>query len=379
MNSLLPRAAVQRWTALAAVITLLVSACVAPVTVESTEDATQSAGSAAEASTAEASTDDDAAAEETSAGDAACAEGFRLFDHELLVTDPICIPENPQTIVPLDIASLEMTLLAGKTPLATGAWMLDEMPLLIPAFAGPLASVEGLGWPAELERVAALAPDLILSPADAIDVELASQIAPVVVPDAAIYSNWKLGMEFWAAALNMEDRYAEMEANYNARIAELHAALGDGINQEISIVSIAGGPMLWMPDSAPGAVIADAGLQRPEAQRFVGDEAIAEYGDSQWIQISSELIGLVDGDHIYYFTYASVDPEAAAEADKEITDFAQAPIWQSLEAVKAGNAHRVGPHWWRAQTYYLASLVIDDLFATLTETTATTPVLAIEE
>jgi len=365
MRSMSSGAALRHLLGLCLVFAFVLSACVA----------VQPAGDVPAESAAEAP-----AAEVAATGAEECEEGFRLFDHELLATDPLCIPENPQRVVALDVASVEMSILAGKTPLATGAWMLDELPLLIPEFVEVLAPVEGLGWPAELERVSALAPDLILSPGDAIDAELASQIAPMVVPDAAIYSNWKLGMEFWAAALNMEDRYAEMEANYNARIAELQAALGENADAEISIVSITSdGPMLWMPDSAPGAVVADTGLQRPESQRFVGEAAVAEYGDSQWIQISPELIGLVDGDEVFYFTYASVDPEAAAEVDQAVTSFEQTPIWQSLDAVEAGNAHRVGPHWWRAQTYYLASKVIDDLFAYLTDTAATTPVLSIGE
>lgn len=31
-----------------------------------------------------------------------CDAGFRRFDHELLATDPICIPENPQRIAFID-------------------------------------------------------------------------------------------------------------------------------------------------------------------------------------------------------------------------------------------------------------------------------------
>lgn len=369
MNSVMPGASMRRLLALCLVIAVVITGCVAPVAVQ------PEAATATEATVAEQPAET-AAAE----GATECEAGYRLFDHELLVTEPICIPENPQRIVALDIASVEMAILANKTPLATGAWMLDELPLLIPEFADILAPVEGLGWPAELERVAALAPDLILSPGDAVDVKLASQIAPVVVPDPIIYSNWKLGMQFWAAALNMEDRYAEMEANYEARVAELKAALGDAADHEISIVSITSeGPMLWMPDSAPGAILSDIGLARPEAQRFVGEEAIAKYGDSQWVTISPELIGLVEGDEIFFFTYASVDPEAAAQVDQDVSEFEKTPIWNTLNAVKEGHAHRVGPHWWRSQTYYLASQVVDDLFTHLTDTSATTPVLAIEE
>jgi iron complex transport system substrate-binding protein len=159
-------------------------------------------------------------------------------------------------------------------------------------------------------------------------------------------------------------------------VAELQSALGDAADDEISVISIApNSTMLWMPDTAPGAILADVGLGRPEGQRFVGEAATAEYGDQQWVQISNERVDLMDGDAIFYFTYAAVDPEAAQEASGSVSDFVQQPIWSSLDAVEAGRAYFVPGHWWRAQTYYLANKVIDDLFANLTDTTATTPVL----
>ena len=355
-------------------VTCLLAACVAPAPPQDAAEPT----AATEAVTGEATVE---VTEETEVAQAAadCEEGFRLFDHELLLTEPVCIPENPERVLPLDIASLEMTLLTGKIPVATADWMLNEMPLLIPEFADILAPIEGVGYPASLEQVAVLRPDLILAPDDTIDVKQASEIAPVVVPDPKIYEDWKLGMEFWASVLNMPERYAEMEANYFTRISELQSALGDAADQEFSVISITGdGIMLWMPDSAPGKIIADAGLTRPESQSFVGDAAVAEYGDKQWIQISNERIDLADGDVIFYFTYASVDPDEAKEVADNVLAFEQQPIWLSLDAVEAGKAYFVPPHWWRAQTYYLANKVIDDLFRNLTDTTATTPVLGIE-
>jgi iron complex transport system substrate-binding protein len=357
-------------------VSLLLAAGIAPTPPQPTEQAAAQPTAITEEATSEEATPEDT---EVAQAAGECEAGFRLFDHELLLTEPVCIPANPERVLPLDMASLEMTLLTGKTPVATAEWMLDEMPLLIPEFADILAQLEGVGYPANLEQVALLGPDLILAPEDTIDVEQASEIAPVIVPDPAIYEDWKLGMEFWAEALNMPDRYAEMEENYRTRVAELQSALGDAADEEISVISFTtDGVMLWMPDSAPGGILADAGLERPEAQRFVGDEAIAEYGDKQWIQISDERLDLADGDVIFYFTYASTDPEVAKQEKDYIDAFEQTPLWLSLDAVQAGQSYFVPGHWWRAQTYYLANKVIDDLFTNLTDTTATTPVLAIE-
>jgi hypothetical protein len=77
----------------------------------------------------------------------------------------------------------------------------------------------------------------------------------------------------------------------------------------------------------------------------------------------------------FLFTYASSDPETAAKERDSMTAFEQQPIWQSLGAVKAGQAFRVPAYCWRSQTYLLANKVIDDLFTHLTDASATTPVL----
>jgi len=48
-----------------------------------------------------------------------CEDGFRLFDHELLATDPVCIPDNPQRIITLGMPSFETLMSYGIQPLAS--------------------------------------------------------------------------------------------------------------------------------------------------------------------------------------------------------------------------------------------------------------------
>jgi len=343
-------------------IALLLAACV-PV-------------SAPVASTAEATSEPAAESEAGAEIVSECEAGFRLFDHELLVGDPLCIPEAPQRVLALDMAAVEVLLLTDRVPVGTGQWMLEELPILLPHYAEKLAPVESLGYPAELEKAAALQPDLILTTDGAIDIDLAREIAPVVVADPAIYTGWENGMRFWTAVLNVPELAEEMEANYAARVAELKAAIGNPEELEISVVSLSTyGIWLWMPDTSPGAILTDVGFSRPASQSFVGEAAVAEYGDDQYITISEERLDLVDGDAIFYFTYATTDPDMAAEENAFIEDLQQSPLWQSLNAVKAEKAFFVPGYWWRAQTYLLSSMVIDDLFANLTDTEATTPKL----
>ncbi|OAN48583.1 ABC transporter substrate-binding protein [Chloroflexus islandicus] len=310
-----------------------------------------------------------------------CSAAQRLFEHELLEGDPVCIPSDPQRIIALDMASVEMTLLAGKTLLATSGWILSELPLLHPPFAKLLAAVEDVGYPANLEKVALLKPDLILAvggttAGDSIDADQARQIAPLVFADPVIYNDWKLGMRLWADVLGMSDWYDAMAANYQTRIGELRAALGTTIDREISVLSVSSyGISLWMPDTPPGAILSDVGLERPEAQNLIGEAATARYRTSQYIPISTERLDLADGDAIFYFTYASRDPEIASKERNAITMLEQQPVWQSLKAVRAGQAFLVPEYWWRSQTYLLANKVLDDLFLHLANTKASTPVI----
>jgi iron complex transport system substrate-binding protein len=272
--------------------------------------------------------------------------------------------------------------MTNKTLLATSGWLLRELPVMLPQFADRLTSVEDVGYPASLEKVLALKPDLILavggtSAGETIDVDQALAIAPVVVADPVIYNDWKLGAQFWSEALNVPNLYVEMKANYDVRVAELRAALGDPSALKVSVMAVSTyGISLWMPDTPPGAILADVGLSRPEAQSLVGDAAKERYGASQYISISEERLDLADGDVIFYFTYASADPETTAKETAFIKSLEEKPLWRALNAVKNGRSYFVPGYWWRSQTYLLANKVIDDLFTYLAGAAAATPVLS---
>ena len=61
------------------------------------------------------------------------------------------------------MASVEMTLLMGKTPVGSSGWILSEFPGLEPTFAERLSGVEDVGYPASLETTLLLEPDIILA------------------------------------------------------------------------------------------------------------------------------------------------------------------------------------------------------------------------
>ncbi len=310
-----------------------------------------------------------------------CEEGFRFFDHELLATEPLCIPENPERILALDMASVEMTLLTGKNLVGTANWILSELPLLETRFADALESAEDVGYPANLEQTLLLAPDLILAvgtsvAGDTIDASAAGEIAPVVLADPAVFDDWQLGMSFWAEVLGTQDLYTEMLTNYETRVGELRSELGNASETTISLVPIAGGSVyMWMPDTAPGSILEDVGFARPEPQSLEAEAAQERYGAAQYIQVSEERYDLLDADVIFYFTYAASDPGTAGKEAGNVRALEQNPLWQSLSAVQNDRAYFVPGYWWRAQTYLLANKVLDDMFINLAGAEADTPVL----
>jgi iron complex transport system substrate-binding protein len=210
-----------------------------------------------------------------------------------------------------------------------------------------------------------------------------SEIAPLVVYDAAYFTDWKSSTSFWSEVFGKEDAYAEMLATYEARVAELQAALGDerGEIEVSALVPSADYPMIWLVDSAQGVILQDVGLGRPEsqAQTFAEGgytEGGADYG---FVAISQEAIDLADGDEIFIFTWHSTDPEVAAQNRQYLEDFNENnALWQALQGVREGNVHIVGAHWFRAQTYLAANLILDDLFTHLTDVEPTIPSPAAE-
>jgi len=312
---------------------------------------------------------------ETQAAATSCEAGYRLFDHEYLAGDPICIPENPQRILALEMSALEMVLLADKELVGTANWLHEEVPVLLPELSTALEGIADTGYPANLEVALEAQPDLILAVDGDIDLAAGNEIAPVVMPLPGIEHDWKLSMEFWSEVLGTQDLYAEMLANYEARIAEFKAALAS--TPTVSIIGTSSyGTYMWLEDTAPGVVVADAGLLRPESQALTGDAAVERYGEQRWIQISEERFDLANADDIFVFTYATTNPDTLATEDEAMAAFKANPIWNSLSAVAAEHVYYVGPHWWRAQTYLLANKVLDDLFVNLTGTSAATPVLS---
>lgn len=310
---------------------------------------------------------------------AKCAAGFRLFDHERLATDPVCIPDAPERVISLDMPATEFLLLNDIPFVGVFGYAADEIAAITPGLADDLADIPTFDWPPNLELVTSLEPDLIIAFKDSsLFYEGMEAIAPVVVYDAAYATDWKSSTAFWSEVFNKQDAYTEMLETYDARIAELQEALGEerGEIEVSAFVPSPTYPMLWLIDSAQGVILQDVGLGRPASQAvtFADGQYVEGGADYGFVAISAERLDLADGDEIFIFTWASTDPAVAEENQAYLEEFsATDPLWQSLEGVQAGHVHIVGPHWFRAQTYLAANLIIDDLFTHLTDVEPTIP------
>ncbi len=308
-----------------------------------------------------------------------CADGSWLLTDERLVNGPVCIPDNPQRIISLDMPATEFLLLNDRPIVGVFGYVADEISAITPGLAAALEGVQTFDYPPNLELVTKLKPDLIVAYKDSsLFYAGLEKIAPVVVYDANHATDWKSSTAFWSKVFRMEATYADMLATYNARVAELQQALGDK-RGDIKVSVFAPSPdypMIFLVDAAQGVILQDVGLGRPESQAHTFEEAGYKEGgaDYGYVAISNERLDLADGDEIYIFSWASTDPQVMADNLKQLEDFnANNPLWKGLKGVQAGHVHVVGPHWFRAQTYLAANLILDDLFATLTDVKPTLP------
>ncbi|KQZ11836.1 hypothetical protein ASD19_00725 [Microbacterium sp. Root53] len=284
-------------------------------------------------------------------------------EHAMGTTDVECAP---QRVVTLGQGETDSTLALGVTPVGVVSPWTEDWYDYLPAEVEE-AEVVGTEIEPDLEAIAALEPDLILGSKlrhEALYDQL-SQIAPTVFTET-IGVAWKENVGVYAEALCLEDEGAEIVADYEARAAEIGAALdeaGQG-DTEVSIIR-------FMPDQVriyltgfPGSVVRDTGLQRPEAQTVADWEA-----SEQLIEISEERIPEMDGDVIFEMVSADHYAQQGTQTvDEQIERWTSTELWQGLSAVKAGKVVEVDEsHWNLGGGIGAANALLADLEAYFAE------------
>ncbi|MFD1396297.1 ABC transporter substrate-binding protein [Kroppenstedtia eburnea] len=262
------------------------------------------------------------------------------------------IPGKPERVVVLTNEGIEALLAVGVKPVGavkafTGDPWYDHL-------KDQLKGVEVVGTEQEVnvEKIAALKPDLIIGNKirqEAIYDKL-NKIAPTVFAET-LRGDWKENLELYAQAVDREKEGQKVLQQFDQRVNDLKAKLGDRVDQEVSVVRFMPGiTRIYYTDSFSGVIFDQLGFKRPanQAKLFKGDGKLGKLA----VEVDKELIPEMDGDILFYFTYAPEGDNEVKQLEKEWT---HDPMWKNLSAVKKGNVHRVDDVIWNTAGGVLAA------------------------
>jgi iron complex transport system substrate-binding protein len=283
----------------------------------------------------------------------------RMVQHSVGET---CVPLNPQRVVVLD--NLDGVLAMGVTPIA---YLGSADPFLMSYLDDTEEPVETIGLTEtgpNLEAIVRLKPDLILGMTwhtGAGMYQPLSQIAPTVLVDVDSDGQWKAPLTKFAEALGKTAEAEKILADYNARLAEFKAAMGDRLDQlTVSILRVYPDALaFYLKNSFPGSILEDAGLKRPPAQ------AIERTGQNQQ-RIDKELLPTLEADVMFVWTYGHTK-EIAQNAQTALSQLKTNPLWLALDVVQRNQVYDVSSFHWLGFGPIAANLVLDDLFKHLVE------------
>lgn len=297
----------------------------------------------------------DDAANEKDAGDSGEKTSYTV-EHAM---GTATLDKTPEKVVILTNEGTEALLALGVKPAgAVQSWLGDPW---YDHIKDDMEGVEVVGLESEvnLEKIASLKPDLIIGNKlrhEAVYSQL-NAIAPTVFSET-LRGDWKENFKLYAKALNLEDKGNEVLNDFDSHVAEVKEKLGDKVNQEVSVVRfMAGKSRIYYTDSFSGVIFDQLGFKRAEhqAELFTEENQLGKLA----VEVGKEVIPKMDGDVLFYFTYAPAgDKEALNTAEEWTND----PLWKNLSAVKNNNAHEVSDAIWNtAGGVIAANAMLDDL------------------
>ncbi|MEM1255620.1 MAG: iron-siderophore ABC transporter substrate-binding protein [Cyanobacteria bacterium P01_H01_bin.21] len=269
------------------------------------------------------------------------------------------MPDDPQRVVTIVHHMLGHVLAVGVKPVGSNARFFQQANgdyLNTQTYMGDATEgieLLGIEEEANIEKILSLKPDLILGSENSENIySQLSQIAPTVLFQLEdIVLDWKKGFALIAELFGKEDQAQQALNEYDQRIKDLKASLGDRYqNQTISVAGMAGPNMFaYTQNSFSGSILSDLGLDQPEAQKVD-----APYGAIYDLSEES-LEQTVDGDILFFLAFAE-DSEAT------FRELQQRPLWNQLRAVQKGQAYLVDSGTWIGSNVLAANAVIDDLY-----------------
>lgn len=223
------------------------------------------------------------------------------------------IPTTPLRIVSLHDLSITVPLLElGVTPIGShGRTTAEGTPFIrsskvltgIDFDNSPIQFVGNL--PADVEAVAALEPDLIITtPWQTADVAQLATIAPTIVLDDSKRGNFGMH-DVLADITGTQDRLTVLKTRYEGQVAQIRRLIDTGSITVNVIQGVDGKVFVWHTYGALGKVLRDAGFKFPARV-----DAIPEGGDES---LGAESLPELDADFIFA-TYRTDTLETPADA-----------------------------------------------------------------
>jgi iron complex transport system substrate-binding protein len=267
------------------------------------------------------------------------------------------VRDDPQRIVVLSGDQLDALCALGLQSRIVAAALPDGSTSQ-PWYLGTVVhDVPGVGTRSapDLDGIRAAAPDLILG-SEALTPEAfgsLSEIAPTVftgAPGAAWQENLRT---VGAATGRLDAANGQIEGSQQA--ADKTGADNDATHFQASVVQLTDTTMrVYGAENFPGSVLADVGVDRPAAQRFI-DKPYIEIGITDTDLANSPDFRIADGD-IVYITFASPAAKDRAAAVLESHE------WKKLSATRDNRVFAVNNEVWQTgQGIVAARAILADL------------------
>ncbi|MGH3585132.1 MAG: ABC transporter substrate-binding protein [Pseudonocardia sp.] len=283
------------------------------------------------------------------------APATRTVTHPLGTAE---VPLAPQRVVSLDSnGALQVALELGAPLVASET--LDgavSVPGYLPA---PPPGFESLGFDQlNLERIAALRPDLVLGNVQRVEEAYGelSRIAPTVAyENAGAGRDWRESVRTIGDVLGTRGRVDERLAAYAARAEEVagrHAGLLAGTT--VALLRFTGSELRIIRGEIFGSsILAHVGVRRPPSTDTPGPSAT-------YVSLGEETVGVTaDADVLHYFVGGGGSALGAAATAQR---YLSGGLWAQLPAVQAGRVVQLDPvAWWDGYSVSAAEACLTQL------------------
>jgi len=236
------------------------------------------------------------------------------------------VPAEPKRVVALSKAAIATLLDVGLTPIGTDD---DEAPVALPQYQKTIAALPTVGSYGKfnVEKIAALRPDLVISYDTYLDADLYAQVS-TVAPTVAVKTDkgnisWQDATATFAAAVNRSTQLDVLATTYAARIASVAKRYADQLaGNRWEVVQNAGTSNFfrYLPSSDPSGILARLGARLGNA---------AATGPNYWGKEHS--YETLDGQlgHAEVILYVKVNSN----------ELVSQQLWRDLPAVGDGHAY----------------------------------------